>query len=48
MDIFASLPQDDILDEIGSLDIMNMTPIEAMNALSSLKEKAARLRSGVQ
>ncbi len=45
MDIFATLPGDDLIDELDRLDVMNMTPLEALTRLSELKEKASRTRN---
>ena len=38
----ASLFADGTLDELRSLDIMTMTPIEAMNTLCRLQEQARK------
>jgi len=46
LDIFASQPTYDILSELDSLDIMDMTPIEALMKLGELKDRAARIKEG--
>jgi len=35
-------PAMDLVEEIRALDVMSMTPIDAMNTLFALKEKARR------
>ena len=37
------LPQDDLLDELKNLDVLAITPMDAMNVLFRLREKARRL-----
>jgi len=44
MDIFAAGHEDGLIDELESIDIMNITPIEALNRLGELKEKASKAR----
>ena len=34
------LPQDDLIEELQNLDVMSLTPIDALNALFRLREKA--------
>jgi DNA mismatch repair protein MutS len=46
MDIFASQPTYDILCELDSIDIMDMTPLEALMKLGELKDRAARIKDG--
>lgn len=33
----------DLIEEIRSIDVMSMTPIDALNALFMLKEKARKI-----
>lgn len=37
---FENIEQNNIIDEIANLDILNMTPLDAMNALYALQKKA--------
>ena len=39
MSLFDTAKDDDIVDEINSLDIGNMTPIDALNTLYKLQNK---------
>lgn len=40
---FTSIEKDNLLSEIAEVDILNMTPMEAMNSLCSLVSKAKKL-----
>ncbi|GAB6117728.1 DNA mismatch repair protein MutS [Thermoanaerobacter brockii subsp. lactiethylicus] len=46
IDIFSTA-KDSLIDDIANCDVDNMTPIQALNYLYELKEKAISLRSGV-
>ncbi|HLB25221.1 MAG TPA: DNA mismatch repair protein MutS [Nitrospirota bacterium] len=46
MDIFAAKTDYALADELAGLDLVNMTPMQAMGLLGELAEKAARLRGG--
>jgi DNA mismatch repair protein MutS len=46
IDIFSTA-KDSLIEEIANCDLDNMTPIQALNYLYKLKEKAISLRSGV-
>lgn len=37
------LPQDDLLEELQNLDVLSITPMDALNILFRLREKARRL-----
>lgn len=37
---FGNIEDNSLIDEIANLDILNMTPLDAMNALYSLQKKA--------
>ena len=37
------LPQDDLIDELKNLDVLSITPMDALNTLFRLREKARRL-----
>ena len=39
MSLFDTVKDDDVIDEIKSLDISNLTPIEALNTLYQLQNK---------
>ena len=40
MSLFDAIKDDDIIDELTSIDVGNMTPIEALNKLYELQNKA--------
>jgi len=42
MDMFH-LPQDDLIEELKELDVLSVTPMDALNILFRLREKARRL-----
>ena len=37
------LEQDDLLDEIRNLDVLSITPMDALNILFRIREKARRI-----
>jgi len=37
------LPQDDLIEELQNLDVLSVTPMDALNILFTLREKARRL-----
>ena len=37
------LPQDDLIEELQELDVLSVTPMDALNILFRLREKARRL-----
>ena len=37
------LPQDDLIEELQNLDVLSVTPMDALNILFRLREKARRL-----
>ena len=39
MSLFDTVRDDDIIDELGQLDISNMTPLEALNTLNRFQNK---------
>jgi len=43
MDLFAAHRDDGLAEEIAGLDIMGMTPIDALNMLNDLKKKADKI-----
>ena len=40
MPLFDAIKDDDIIEELTSIDVGNMTPIEALNKLYELQNKA--------
>ena len=42
--LFGNSNCDEILEELRNLDIMNMTPLEALNKLNELKNRASKLK----
>ncbi|AGB05228.1 DNA mismatch repair protein MutS [Aciduliprofundum sp. MAR08-339] len=42
--LFGNSNCDEILEELKNLDIMNMTPLEALNKLNELKNRASKLK----
>ena len=41
---FDSMYDNELVEDIKSLDILNMTPLDAMNALYNLQSKAKKLK----
>ena len=39
MSLFDSVKDDDVIEEIKSLDVSNLTPIDALNTLYQLQNK---------
>ena len=42
--IFDSMYDNELVEDIKNLDILNMTPLDAMNALYNLQSKAKKLK----